>query len=398
MPKSNLVSTSKLATHTKIKTMNQKRISMSDIILGRPLPWDVFDANGRLLLRKGVTVQRAEQVEKLVQLGLFVEAGAIADRQPNLRPIANKSEIFLVLRMINLVYKSLYRLLLNPTTEPDFQAKFLDVSKDLIVASTTNPDLALASILLNQVNTKYSVRHCIDTAIVSVLVARSFEIKPEELLILASAALSMNISMIRQQEMMQGQSITDEDRDVIRNHPQASVNLLQQAGITNQDWLSYVLAHHENEDGSGYPHAKKSHDIPQNAKIIAVADRYCARISSRTYRKSLLPNAALRDILMSEKKHIDPALISCFIKELGIYPTGTYVRLENGEIGVVTGKGSSTTTPIVHALVAPRGAPLAFPIKRDSSISLYAIRDVLHEEQAGIRVSMHQLWGEQASL
>jgi hypothetical protein len=120
-------------------------------------------------------------------------------------------------------------------------------------------------------------------------------------------------------------------------------------------------------------------------------------VSARSYRKSLVPNAALRDIMIEGKDTIDPGLASTFIKELGIYPIGTFVRLENGEIGVVTAKGSSSTTPIVDALVGPRGAPLDAVIKRDTSKALHSVREVLSEYQAAIGFNLDQLWGPVAS-
>jgi hypothetical protein len=112
----------------------------------------------------------------------------------------------------------------------------------------------------------------------------------------------------------------------------------------------------------------------------------------------MLPNAALRDILLNEKNKLDAGLAAIFLRELGIYPCGTFVRLENGEVGVVTSKGGGSTTPVVHALLGSRGNPLAFPIKRDTSGALTAIREVLHIDTASVRFNMNQLWGKDAEL
>ncbi|MDP2154432.1 MAG: hypothetical protein Q8J61_00410, partial [Sulfuricella sp.] len=79
-------------------------------------------------------------------------------------------------------------------------------------------------------------------------------------------------------------------------------------------------------------------------------------------------------------------------------PSGTFVRLNSGEIGVVSKKGGSADTPVVHALVGPRGAPLVTPLKRDTTSEMYAIRDTLSEGQANIRFSMYQVWGNEARL
>ena len=383
--------------------MDQHRITMSDIVVGEALPWDVYDADGHLLLSRGHVVEGAHQVQILVERGLFVDAKSMATKVHKVQqppPPVKIQERPSALRLINLANTRLERLLYNLNNETGAQEKILEVAKALVYATKINTDVALACILLNQEAGNYPVRHCIDTALLSLVIATSMKKSPDEILTITAAALTMNVGMLRQQEALQNSTepLTETDKKVIHDHPQESVNLLKSVGIDNPEWLSYVLQHHENEDGSGYPLGKVSQDIPVNAKIISVADRYCACVSKRSYRKSLLPNAALRDILLADKKNIDPALTTCFIRELGIYPTGSFVKLENGEVGIVTGKGHSTTTPIVHALIGPRGAPLSFPIKRDTAKQLFSIREVLHDEKAVLRFSMHQLWGDEASL
>jgi HD-GYP domain-containing protein (c-di-GMP phosphodiesterase class II) len=378
--------------------MEQHRINMSDIIIGEPLPWDVFDANGHLLLSRGHIVARAQQVEALVERGLFVDAKSI-EKKPQPKP-AKIQELPSVLRLVNLANKRLERLLYNLANEENAKDKLLEVANALIFATKINPDVALACIQLNQEAASYPIRHCIDTALVSLIVARAMKKPEEEILMTTAAALTMNIGMLRQQEAMQNSAepLSEADRKIIHDHPLEGVKMLKSVGVDDPDWLAFVLQHHENEDGSGYPLGKASGDILDGAKIISIADRYCARVSGRSYRKSLLPNAALRDILLADKKNINQALVTCCIRELGIYPTGTFVKLQNGEIGVVTGKGETTTTPHVHALIGPRGAPLSFPIKRDTAKPLYAIREVLDEEKAAVRFSMQQLWGDEAKL
>lgn len=93
----------------------------------------------------------------------------------------------------------------------------------------------------------------------------------------------------------------------------------------------------------------------------------------------------------------DAELAAVFIRALGIYPIGTVVRLLNGEIGIVTGKGGSNTCPQVAAVVGPRGAPLDLPIRRDTARASLAIHEALHPDQAALALRLDQLWGELAS-
>ena len=59
--------------------MSNKRISMSDIVLGQPLQWDIYGSDGNLLLRRGFVVNSSHQVETLIERGLFVD-GEVLDQ------------------------------------------------------------------------------------------------------------------------------------------------------------------------------------------------------------------------------------------------------------------------------------------------------------------------------
>jgi HD-GYP domain-containing protein (c-di-GMP phosphodiesterase class II) len=350
-------------------------------------------------LRRGFVVTNSNQVDILLQRGLYFGEDDEKEDAPvdaEGRKIFPKTlERSSVVRMISQVRDELAVLSFTIDKEPDARTKFLVLAKQTMIATYLDSDVALGCILLHQ-NGGYAVRHCVDVAIVSILVAKALKKSDEEIIFLIAACLSMNISMLSLQEHLQGKNegLNPEEQDKILLHPAHSVQMLKAAGINDEAWLSWVLHHHENEDGTGYPGKKGSADIPKNAKIISIADRYCARICSRSYRKSLLPSAALRDILIGGKSTVDLMLVALFVRELGTYPIGTFVKLDNGEIGVVTSKGASATTPYVHALTSPWGAPLPAPIKRDTQKTLHGIREVLHRDQVPVRFSMRHLWGE----
>lgn len=379
--------------------MSNKRISLSDIQLGQPLKWDVYGSDGGLLLRRGFVVSNSNQVDILLQRGLYVGSDPAED---NAQLDAEGRKIFpktlerpSVVRMISQIRNELAALSFNLADEPQARAKFLTLAKQTMIATYLDTDVALGCILLHQ-SGGYAIRHCVDVAVVSILVGKALKKSDEEIIFLAAACLSMNVSMLSQQEHLQEKSegLNAEEQELIFQHPEQSVRMLKAAGIHDEAWLSWVLDHHENEDGTGYPGKKKSGEIAQNAKIISIADRYCARICSRSYRKSLLPSAALRDILIAGKSTVDLMLVALFIRELGTYPIGTFVKLDNGEMGVVTSKGASATTPYVHALTGPWGAPLPVAIKRDTQKTLHGIREVLHRDQVPVKFSMRHLWGE----
>jgi HD-GYP domain-containing protein (c-di-GMP phosphodiesterase class II) len=382
----------------------QRRLSLADIAIGEPLPWDVFGEGNKLLLRRGQVVQNIRQVESLLARGLFVDAGlidrAVQIKREERERAAKLAEQPSALRFVNLSVKRLERLLYNLANETDVQTKVLEVVKALNYATDINTDVTLACLLLNQASASYAVRHCVDAALLALQVARSMKKPPEEIQAIMAACLTMNVSKLRQHDQYQlrPEPLSEKDKEFVKNHAQESVRLLQQAGVDNPLWLEYVRMHHELDDTAISCSGLVTAEIPQNAKIVSLADRYCAAVSSRKYRKTLTPAAALRDVFVGNGKPTDPMLAALFIKELGAYPPGSMVRLQCGEIGVVTRRGNSPAKPVVHSLIGPRGAPLSFPIQRDTSKELHAVREAVPNELATVRVSMQQLWGNDAAL
>ena len=373
--------------------MTIRRIHAGELALGLALPWDVHGETGGLLARQGHVVSSEQQIELLLARGVIADASEDARRPGTQAPSA--------LRMLNLATTGL-ALVLPAIAAGQVAAheQLTPLAQLVDDAVALDADVALACILHNQGAGNFAVRHSVDTAVITALLARALKLEDGVVRSVLLAALSMNVGMLARHAQFQHQAgpLDAEERAYIRAHPQAGVNLLRAAGVTDGVWLQAVLQHHENVDGSGYPLGITGEDIGVGARLIMLADRYCARVSARSYRKPLLPNAALRDMLMAEKATLDAPLASLLVRELGIYPVGTFVKLLNGEVGVVTRKGLNAATPHVQSLIGPRGARLDVPLRRDTRVDLHAIREVLSAEQAGLQFRPDQLWGRSARV
>ncbi len=374
--------------------MDKHRIKMSDIVIGQPLPWNVFDADNKLLLRKGQIVSTENQIDKLIERGLFVDAQSKKESDeppPKEHPSA--------LRHVNGAARHLERLFLNLSNESDAPAQFAEIGRGVLQALALNADVCVASIFLNQGSVSFPVRHCVNSAILSCLVARAMARPADEIDAIVAAALTMNLGLIPHQKRFtrMPSGLTQEDAVIVHNHPQKSVELLRQAGVTDANWLAFVGAHHESEDGSGFPAKAVGADIPIGAKILSTVERYCLRVSAGEPAALLAPNAAFRDMLAKEKTHVDAKVAGALFKELGTYPMGSFVRLENGEVAIVSAKGDAPATPMVHELVGRSSAPRTFPIQRNTALKAYHIHETLRMDQVNFRFSMQQVWGDDAA-
>lgn len=373
------------------------------LAIGHPLAWDLYGDGGMLLLCKGHIVTDS-LVDRFSERNLYVIDAAHpalrAGPGTDLLPSAVKLLDTVGLRMRDLLFEIEAVASSASKGQIALPATFLVTEKvhDVVTliegAIRLSPGVALARILHNQEGS-YSVRHSIDVAIVALCVARALKKPPTEARSLCSAALTMNIGMLHQHDRLQGdaQLISKEDTAAIEQHPLIGATMLKAAGVHDPDWISYVLMHHENENGSGYPIGHRGSDILEGTKILAIADRYCARISTRAYRKSFLPTAALRDILLTEKDTISREVAGQFIRVLGTYPIGTFVRIENGEICIVSKAGDTPTTPKVHAIIGARGVLLETIRERDTATQLCAIREVVSHETLGVKIDFVKIWG-----
>ena len=368
--------------------MTLRRLTASDIAAGQALPWDVVDGAGAVVMGKGQAFEDEAALAAGIAAGLF--AAAPAKKMPQVS----------VLRSLNTAQKRLDALLRGISDTPDVPAKVMEIAALVHNATTVSANIAHACILLNQRSGEYSTRHAVDTAVAALLVARRLKKTSDEMKAIVAAALTMNLGMLAQQDALQERtdSLDPKETELIRRHPERSAALLKEAGVDNAEWLNCVAMHHENGSDSGYPKGHEAGDVPQNAYLLSVADQYCAAIVQRKYRRTLLPHVALREILISEGKPRDALVAAGFIKEIGNFPAGTFVRLHTDEIGVVIKRGAHAAMPLVQALQNPRGVALDAPILRDTSKPLFGIREAIPHDGKLLRFSMQQLWGNAASL
>src|SRR5438094_399136 len=120
-----------------------------------------------------------------------------------------------------------------------------------------------------------------------------------------------------------------------KQHVQYSVEILSNTPGLPPGLGELALLHHERQDGSGYPKGLKGRDIGLLGSIAGIIDTFDALTARRRYAEPVPASAALSMLYKWRGSFFDPVLIEQFIRCIGIFPLGSTVELNSGEIGIV---------------------------------------------------------------
>jgi len=251
--------------------------------------------------------------------------------------------------------------------------RLLDIVNSIESLCIHAPDAALAAIHLNKFESP--LKQPLYSAILANLLAHRLEYSKAATKTLMCAVLTSNISFVEYQVLLNSANkpLTDHQKDKIHRHPYDSAELLRNASVDSEHWLKIIEQHHEKVDGSGYPNNLSGDEIEQDALIIALCEFYTAMIDNRAYRAPMKSRAALQ-ALYEKSEDIEKHLHTAFIKVIGVYPPGSFVRLANNEIGVVFKRDAKSVIPIVKSIFAPDGEPYLGGILRDCNSPTFKIK------------------------
>lgn len=208
-----------------------------------------------------------------------------------------------------------------------------------------------SQVSISGANGDYLSCHAVNVCIMSLKLGIRLGYDSSKLTELGMSAFLHDIGMIKYLGLArQPRSLTIGEYKEIKNHPVLSSELLKKAKSLPEGAINTTLQQHERMDGSGYPHGLRENSIDKNARILNIADTYDALTNIRPYRDKYEPFSAVKEIL-SLKSSFDSIAIKAFIDTVGIFPVGSLVRLNTGEVGrVIEIHQGSPTRPVIKIL------------------------------------------------
>ena len=205
----------------------------------------------------------------------------------------------------------------------------------------------------------YTYTHSVNVAILSLCLGKRIGLSRISLSYLAICGLLHDLGKLNvpKEILNKPGKLTDHEFKEMQKHPIKSVSQIVRMNAP-EDLKAKILLppfeHHLKYDLSGYPKVQHKQSVSLFGRIITITDVFDALTSPRVYRpEAMSPNRALEIMMKESGKDFDPLLFKVFVNMLGVYPVGTLLRLDTGELGLVVEHESDgdPTRPRVVLLV-----------------------------------------------
>ncbi|MCW8929601.1 MAG: HD-GYP domain-containing protein [Gammaproteobacteria bacterium] len=236
---------------------------------------------------------------------------------------------------------------ISETTETVFEdlksGKNLDIVslkkgiKATVDSIIRNPSAFLLLMQLKK-SDNYSYSHALGVSVWCAQFGRHLGLKQEDINVLALGGMLLDVGKVKLSEELVHKTTqyTPEDFEEHKHHVAYGVKMLTESRKLERSILEMVATHHERANGVGYQLGISNKRIPLFGRIAGIVDSYDAMTTKKSHTdKTLSPHEAINELYNMRGKQFQVELVEQFIQTVGLYPTGSLIELNTGEVGVV---------------------------------------------------------------
>ena len=199
-----------------------------------------------------------------------------------------------------------------------------------------NPD-AMACMVSMKKKDGYTYNHALATAVWALVFGKHLGLDHEDLKSLATGALLLDVgkTKIPNELLQKKEPLEKEECEELRRHVAYGLQILKDTKNVDSRVETILRTHHERHDGSGYPEGLTGNEIPVFGRITGIIDTYDAMTAVRPFAAAMSTYDVMRYLLDNADILFQAEIVERFIQAVGMFPTGTIVKLNTGEVGIV---------------------------------------------------------------
>ncbi len=216
-----------------------------------------------------------------------------------------------------------------------------EVVKENVQHVLKNEDAMLMMTLIKN-KSDSRAEHSLNVSILAIGFARFIGYSPYELEDIGMGALLHDIGQVKIDDRLlkkPGRLNQNEMAEMCK-HPKYAFDILASKTGLTESCIDIAINHHERLEGQGYPRGLTADKLSKNVRLVSIVDVFESLTSPQKYRKSMSVVDAYKILMNGKGTHYDEQLVVKFIEWRGIYPPGSIVEMENGEVGIVVASNS----------------------------------------------------------
>lgn len=223
----------------------------------------------------------------------------------------------------------------------------------LVSSLLADPD-TIPWLIATELRVAFLHRRALGSAVLMALAGRTLGFRRDLIDELALGGLLLDIGKVTVPIaiLAKVQPLTRHERHFVERHVQRGIQIVRSTPAIPESVEDAMLGHHERLDGSGYPRRLRGTQLPLPARLAGIVDTYDALLQNRRYARATSPHHAMRVVSSLCGRKFDAAIARIFMRTMGLYPTGSWLQVVDGRLGVVRRQVADDPTRPLVALVS----------------------------------------------
>ncbi|MFZ5604575.1 MAG: HD-GYP domain-containing protein [Pseudomonadota bacterium] len=209
---------------------------------------------------------------------------------------------------------------------------------------------------------QYTAEHCVNVGMLAIALGRHLGVNRQQLEMLGLCGILHDVGKMKvNQDLLNKQGrLTADEFEHIKLHTTFGRDILLEDSMLPAEVIAAAYSHHERQDGRGYPEGIGKNLLGFYTRAVSIVDAYDAITSRRCYSAPRASAQALKVLYENSGTQFDQKLVVKFIECIGIYPPGSLVEMDTGEVGVVLSvDAENRLLPKVSLLLDPEKRPMS---------------------------------------